>query len=533
MSPVRDLPARPSLDSLRKQARKLARDSAARTAEAIARIHAQLPGQPIPVSNRDAQLVVAREYGFAGWRDLADEVRRRVDGALDRAARQAKSAIHDRDHDRLRALLAEYPALISWRGEEGGTLLAATTSYALDCSEPERERIYNRPEAAEILIDAGATVDRSTWEHVIATGASGMLHLLARKQTLPRTLPVAAALGDEEAVREHSGDTRDISRALVNACRFTHVSIALHLLDRAVAIDSDLGRRVGRWGTREQFVEFLIGHQGSHWSGGPTESPQTMPWESFVIRQVTKTIDDGDLAAFRRWLQNEPWLLDASFVAVQIAIIERSCWQSRPPFIAALLECKPALLQIAPPPPSSAIVFALEYGHADLVPALTRIWPLPDDLPHAAGTGDLAAVAGWFDAGGQPALGSLDTHFSPARDPQRREDLHWGPVSTQQVLDVALAWACVNRQFEIAAFLLDRGADINTSWSTHEPASILHECAIQGNEEAVRFLIDHAADLTIKDYRYRATAEGWARYAGHNGRIADLLAAAAQTRNSA
>ena len=34
---------------------------------------------------------------------------------------------------------------------------------------------------------------------------------------------------------------------------------------------------------------------------------------------------------------------------------------------------------------------------AHLVPMLTRIWPLPDDLPHAAGTGNAAAVARWFD----------------------------------------------------------------------------------------------------------------------------------------
>src|SRR5262249_62392883 len=103
--------------------------------------------------------------------------------------------------------------------------------------------------------------------------------------------------------------------------------------------------------------------------------------------------------------------------------------------------------------------------------------------------------------------------------------------TTQKVLAVAPAWACVNRQFEAASFLLERGADINTNWSTHEPASILHECAYHGNEDAVRFLIDHGADLTIKDYRYHATAEGWARHAARNDRIADLLAAAAVRRS--
>ena len=137
-------------------------------------------------------------------------------------------------------------------------------------------------------------------------------------------------------------------------------------------------------------------------------------------------------------------------------------------------------------------------------------------------------MARWFDADGRPLLGSLQQHY-PGSDPNfKREDLGWGPVTTQQVLDIALAWAVLNRHFEIASFLLERGADINTNWATHEPASILHECAIQGNEEGAKFLIAHGADLTIEDYRYHATAEGWARYAAHDERMAALLAAAAR-----
>jgi ankyrin repeat protein len=88
----------------------------------------------------------------------------------------------------------------------------------------------------------------------------------------------------------------------------------------------------------------------------------------------------------------------------------------------------------------------------------------------------------------------------------------------------------LNRHFEIAAFLLERGANINTDWATHEPASILHEAAIQGNDDAVRFLIDHGVDLTMRDYRYGSTAEGWARYGSHDERMAELLAAAAADR---
>jgi hypothetical protein len=541
MSAARTLPARPSLDSLRKQAKKLARDAAAGNGDAIARINAQLPRAALPLSNRDAQLVTAREYGFAGWADLTAEVQKRLGGSLERAASQARVAIHNEDYEGLRALLAEYPALVSWRSESGQTLLADTTSYALDTSDPERERIYTRPVAAELLIDAGATVERSTWEHVIWTGGAGMLHLLARKNALPLTLPVLAALGDDDAVHgrldelwesddaEAPDERLVIGRALMNACRFKHTGVASRLLERSVALDPDLGRRIDRWQDRRTFVEFLIQHPASVWSGGPTEEPATTPWEAFVMRQLTSALGSNDLAAFRRWLQNEPWVLQPAFVHVQIAMIERASWDNREPFITALLEFDPALLETANPPPAAALVYALGYGHAHLVPTLTRIWPLPDDLPHAAGTGNAAAVARWFNAAGQAVLGSPAQHY-PANDP-KRADLGWGPVSTQQVLDVALAWAVLNRHFEVASFLLARGADINTNWSTHEPASILHECAIQGNEDAVRFLIDHGADLTIRDHRYHSTAEGWARYGANNERMATLLAAAAAGRS--
>lgn len=541
MSAVKDLPARPSLDSLRKQAKKLARDAAAGNGEATARVHAQLPQLTLPLSARDAQLVIAREYGFAGWQELTAEVQKRLGNALDWAASQAKVAIHNEDHEQLRTLLAEYPALVSWR-EGGQTLLDSTTSYAMDCSDPERERIYTRPVAAELLIDAGAAVERKTWENIINPGASGMLHLFARKNALPRTLSILAALGDEESIRarlEEKGerDTEDgvdeqtvISRALMSACRFKHAGVALQLLERSIALDPDLGRRIDRWQGKEAFVEFLIQHPGM-W-----QKPEMTPWQSFVVLQLSNARNHNDLLAFRRWLDEEPWVLQPEFMHVQIGVMLPACYEKdREAFIVALLERDPAILHADPPPPSSwpLIGQALSYGNAHLVPLLTRIWPLPDDLPHAAGVGNAAAVARWFDSAGKPALGSLANHY-PHSDPHfPRADLHWGPATAQQTLDIALAWAVLNHHFEIASFLLERGADINTTWATHEPASILHEAAIQGNEDAVRFLVDHGADLTIKDYRYQSNAEGWARYGSNDEKMADLLAAASASRSQA
>ena len=73
-------------------------------------------------------------------------------------------------------------------------------------------------------------------------------------------------------------------------------------------------------------------------------------------------------------------------------LIERATLRDGAAFITALLQLEPALLRRQPPPPSQAIEFALTYARPHLIPLLARIWPLPDDLPHAAGVGDLARV---------------------------------------------------------------------------------------------------------------------------------------------
>ena len=84
----------------------------------------------------------------------------------------------------------------------------------------------------------------------------------------------------------------------------------------------------------------------------------------------------------------------------------------------------------------------------------------------------------------------------------------WGAQRVQRVLDTALAWSVINRHFDVADFLLEHGADINTTWSSHEPASILHELVFQGNYDSMRFLIDRGIDMTIKDYRWNSHCTG-------------------------
>jgi len=245
--------------------------------------------------------------------------------------------------------------------------------------------------------------------------------------------------------------------------------------------------------------------------------------------QVQRALDESDLRAFVNQLQREPWLLGDAYVPFQAELIETASFQQdRGEFIGVLLGLDPAILRRQPPPSSNAIEWAFMYANTHLLPLLTRIWPVPDDLAHAAGMGNLARVKQWFDSAG--VVRHLDDQY-PYNDPAARGHLQWETATAQQVLDVALAFAVINRHFDVADFLLGHGADINTNWNSHEPASILHQLVILPNPyESMRFLIDRGIDMTIKDYRWGSNAAGWARYGYNDEQLARWLEDAERQR---
>jgi ankyrin repeat protein len=307
-----------------------------------------------------------------------------------------------------------------------------------------------------------------------------------------------------------------VNFAFMSACRFKREAVAATLLERAIALDPALGVEIDRWGGRAAFVADMIAHC-------PSLYRTTEPWVAFVMRQLLDAMDEDDLPAFTGWLASQAWLLDDAHLTLQADLLGQLAGANREAFIRALLELNPAVLRSSPPPPSKALIWALDCGHAHLVPLLVRVWPLPDDLPHAAGVGDLDRVKRWFDDKGQPALGDLGRHHRNIRP---------GAPTVQQVLDVALAWAVLSNHFEVAEFLLAHGADVNTDWATHEPASILHECAVHGDFEGARFLIAHGIDLTIRDHRWDGTAADWAWHAANDEAMSKMLTDAEEERKS-
>src|SRR4051794_37431181 len=66
----RALPPNPSLEQLKHQAKDLLKAARDRDLQALLRIEQFLPNRSGAATLADAQLVIAREYGFASWPKL-------------------------------------------------------------------------------------------------------------------------------------------------------------------------------------------------------------------------------------------------------------------------------------------------------------------------------------------------------------------------------------------------------------------------------------------------------------------------------
>lgn len=294
------------------------------------------------------------------------------------------------------------------------------------------------------------------------------------------------------------------------------------LLEHTIVPDPELGERIDGGIGRRGFVQYFMKNRPQH-------ALELGLWRSFILSRVMHAITENDLAAFLALLKREPWLLGDSAVRFQTELLEHAAFLGRRDFIVSLLDLDPSILRVRPPPPSQAIEHAITYVHTDVIPALSRVWPLPDDLPSAAGVGDLDGVKKWFDDNGQPALGDIGRHY-PYASPRSRDELEWAPATAQRVLDTAFAFAVLNRHFDAADFLLAHGADLDTNWNSHEPASVLHTLVFEGDYESMQYLIDRGIDMTIKDYRWNSTAIGWARYGKHDETMAQWLEEAERRR---
>jgi len=145
-------------------------------------------------------------------------------------------------------------------------------------------------------------------------------------------------------------------------------------------------------------------------------------------------------------------------------------------------------------------------------------------LSHGAGgvTLAVAAALGMRDAVERIVSSSDDLASHRRIDAPRTPDEHWPADSAHfqgDVLSDALVAAARNGQTTVVELLLDRGAWIDAKGVFG--ATALHWAAINGHAATIHLLLGRGANAGLKDPRFDATPEGWAREGGH----ADLAAA--------
>jgi ankyrin repeat protein len=180
--PTRNLPAQPDIDHLRRQAKELLEAFLSGSREAAAEVDTHYrDADPKSFALHDAQLVIARAYGFDSWPKLKTH----VDGLT---AKQFIDAARENNLDKAAALLKARPDLIDMQWSYGDERRAL--HYAV---------MNNAAVMVQLLMQHGASADLGVHPH--------------RDATTPRTMAVERGLSEivaiidreERARREKAG----------------------------------------------------------------------------------------------------------------------------------------------------------------------------------------------------------------------------------------------------------------------------------------------------------------------------------------
>src|ERR1700690_3011642 len=249
--PVRRLPANPSLDHLKHQAKDLLKDHAARssgTAQRLREFHprfrrstdAEIFDAHLKLS--DAQLAIARESGFLSWARLKRHIEkptltdrldlRHHERIEDAVFRRAVDMIDAGAADGLRIWLREHPKVVQQRIVfEGWNYFHNPTLLEFIAENPVRHGRLpkNIVDVATVILDAGADCDKSEMIEALAWGPPGsvprecrlqipLIDLLCDRGADPDSaIAVTAVLGEVEAMGHLTKGAARVTLAVVAA----------------------------------------------------------------------------------------------------------------------------------------------------------------------------------------------------------------------------------------------------------------------------------------------------------------------------
>jgi hypothetical protein len=166
---VRPLPPHPNLDKQRKLAKSLARDYWRGTPETVVRVRALHPKPPEPenFTLSDAQLVIARGYGFPGWPQL----KRKIESATKSPVELFKAAVEMGDVDQVRQLFGSHPDLVARINEP---------TFGFD--SPAAHVARTNLDLLDLLLAHGADLNaRTSWDK----GGFGVLEQVSPDEAAP------------------------------------------------------------------------------------------------------------------------------------------------------------------------------------------------------------------------------------------------------------------------------------------------------------------------------------------------------------
>jgi len=281
------LPERPDLAQLRRQAKELYRAAAAN--DPAARVRLRVVSERVTLSV--AQLAIAREYGFASWKRLKDEAERRrlidsgdVDG-LARLLATDPSLARDRVHSCLTqpgTAVWDYVGVARFHqlldhdriGDIARVLLAAGAPVDGDPGDPETPLImaasYGETGMARALIDAGADLEATgvavpggtALAHAVAFGMTAIVDLLVTAGAVVHTIVEAAGAGGLGDFLTPDTPAADRARAL----RAAAVNERLDVIDQLLAagtpvdaaIDGSTALHGAAWEGKARSVRHLL-----------------------------------------------------------------------------------------------------------------------------------------------------------------------------------------------------------------------------------------------------------------------------------
>ncbi len=461
---LRELPARPNLEHLKKQARLLLRGSLQAEPAAIDRFR-EVQVQPATAAPKlaDAQHVIAREYGFDNWATLKAHV-----GALSDDPMEAlTAAIKANDAPLLRQVLERYPALKAKLDEPLPSYSFDTPALIAAVQKENREMI-------DALLAAGANINaRTRWwagsfgvldmsskeltPYLIERGAYVDVHAAARLGMFDRLKNLVEA--DAGLVHARGGDGQTPLHFAAT------IQIAEYLLDHGAQIDA---RDIDHESTPAQYM-------AAHWPRRPEVARYLI--SRGAQTDILMAASVGDLESVRQHLDDDP-------DSVRINVSERDFPKQNP-------ESGGCIYIFGFGWTRTAHMLAHQFGHEEVFRLLMQRSPLNLRFAVACEVGDETL-----------AKNLLAKHPDLiAKQP---------PRAFRRIIGAA-----VRNNARAVSMMLAAGWPANVQGEKDQTP--LHWAAFHGNTEMVRDLLRHHASLEAEEQEFKGTPLGWALYGSEHG----------------